>query len=64
MKDNITDFSKYVEKKKLEHSEEQNKHLRGYMLSLKQETDTSDLMRSALKTTVSSMTRGDRVPPD
>lgn len=58
MKNSITDFSKYVEKMKLERSEEQNKHLKGYLLSLKQETDTSDLMRSALRTAVSSMTRG------
>ena len=56
-KDNITDFSKYVDKMRLERSEEQSKHLKGYLLSLKQEMDTSDLARRALKTAVSSIMR-------
>lgn len=56
-KDNITDFSKYVAKMRLERSEEQSEHLKGYLLSLKKEMDTSDFARRALKTAVTSMTR-------
>ena len=56
-KDNITDYSKYVAKMRLERSEEQSEHLKGYLLSLKKEMDTSDLARRALKTALTSMTR-------